>query len=149
MSEMNWDSTIQNDSMFEALPEGDYDFVIKSFERGRHDGSPRVPPCPKAVLSLEISNGEQSGTLTDQLFLHTKMEWKLCEFFISIGQRRHGEALKMDWSKVVGARGRCKVGIRKWTGNDGQERESNQINKFYDPNEQAQAAPAGWKPGKF
>ncbi|MGI6691186.1 MAG: DUF669 domain-containing protein [Christensenellales bacterium] len=147
MSEMNWDSTIQNDSTFELLPEGDYDFVIKSFERGRHDGSAKLPPCHKAVLTIEVDNGEKSGTLTHNLFLHTSVEGILCQFFIGIGQRKHGQPLKMDWSKVIGARGRCKVSIRKWTGNDGQERESNQINKFYEPEEQVE--PAEWKPGTF
>ena len=35
----SWEDTVQNDSTFEVLPEGDYDFTVKAFERAYHDGS--------------------------------------------------------------------------------------------------------------
>lgn len=148
MSEINrefqWDDTIQNDSSFEVLPEGDCSFTVNSFERGRHNGSDKLPPCNKAVLKIEVSNGTKSTTLEHNLFLHSKTEGMLCSFFNAIGQRQHGQAMKMDWGKVPGAKGRCKLGIRKWTSNDGRPMESNQITRFYE----AEAAPA-YQAGKF
>lgn len=148
--EFSWNDTIQNDSTFEVLPKGDYDFTVKSFERGRHNGSDGLPPCNKAVLTLEVTNGQKRGTFTQNLFLHSSQEWKLCAFFVAIGARRHGQAIQMDWNKVQGARGRCKVGVRKWTGNDGQERESNQVERFYDPSKADPApAPTAFQAGKF
>ena len=52
----------------------------------------------------------------------------------------------MNWGAVPGASGVCHVGVRKWTGNDGKERESNEITEFYDPENapavQPPAAPA-------
>ena len=143
--EFSWDDTIQNDSTFEVLPEGDYNFTVKSFERGRHNGSDKLPACNKAVLKIELSDGTKSTTLDHNLFLHSKTEGMLCAFFNAIGQRQHGQAMKMDWNNVIGSRGRCKLGIRKWKGKEGQEMESNQISKFY---ESDAAAPA-YQAGKF
>ena len=145
--EFGWEDTIQNDSTFEVLPEGDYTFTVKSFERGRHNGSEKLPPCNKAVLKIEVSDGIKSTTLEHNFFLHSKTEGMLCSFFNAIGQRQHGQAMKMNWGKVQGATGRCKLGIRKWTGNQGQTMESNQIVRFYEAAEAA-AAPT-YKAGKF
>lgn len=72
------------------------------------------------------------------LFLHSKFEWKLCQFFVAIGQRKHGEVMRMNWGTVPGSGGICHVGVRKWTGNDGKERESNEITEFYDPEDAPQ-----------
>ena len=46
----DWNDTIEHDSEFVLLPAGDYDFTVKSFERGRHPGSEKLPPsrCPTA-----------------------------------------------------------------------------------------------------
>ena len=149
--EFGWEDTIQNDSTFEVLPEGDYNFTVKSFERARHNGSEKLPPCNKAVLKIEVSDGAKSTTLDHNLFLHSKTEGMLCAFFNAIGQRQHGQAMKMNWGKVPGARGRCKLGVRKWTGKEGQPMESNQIVRFYESAEvapEAAATPA-YKAGKF
>ena len=48
----------------------------------------------------------------------------------------------MNWGAVSGATGVCHVGIRKWAGNDGKERESNEITEFYAPEEAPQVAVA-------
>lgn len=133
--EFDWNDVIQNDGEdFVLLPEGDYDFVVKSFERGRHNGSEKLPPCNKAVLKIEVSNGQQKSTITHNLMLHSKCEGMICAFFTGIGHRKHGEPLRMDWNKVAGSRGRCKVGIRTWKSNKtGEEMKGNEIKKFYDP----------------
>lgn len=150
----NWDDVIQNDSSFVLLPEGTYPFVVKGFERGYHNGSDRMPACNKAVLTLEVDGGSLGTVeLTENLFLHSRAEWKLCEFFTAIGQRRKGEALTMNWNTVTGARGMAEVGIREWKGKDGSPRKSNQIQHFCEPSPTAapaQAAPAaGFTAGQF
>lgn len=132
--ELSWDDEIQHDSSpFKVLPEGDYGFTVKRFERARHGGSDKIPPCNKAVLTLAVGNGEAAGEVQTSLFLYSNFEWKLCQFFTAIGQRKHGETMRMNWGAVPGASGVCRVGVRKWTGNDGKERESNEITEFYDP----------------
>ena len=164
--EFGWDDEIQNDSTpFEVLPEGDYRFRVEKFERGRHSGSEKIPPCNKAILTLSVNDGAHSGTVQTNLFLFSRFEWKLCQFFTAIGQRRHGEAIRMNWSLVPGAIGTCHVGTRKWMGNDGKEHEGNEITEFYDPEEapdisekqvdsqpapgQCAEAAASWDAGRF
>ena len=152
--ELGWDDEIVKESDFTLLPEGDYDFTVTGFERARHEGSEKLPPCNKAILSLRISTPDGDVTLKHNLFLHTKTEGMLSAFFCAIGQKKHGEKLRMNWQAVIGAKGRCKVAIRKWKGNDGIERENNEIKKFYDPPENtapaAAPAPGGvYTPGKF
>lgn len=143
--EYGWDDAIQNDSEFEVLPEGDYNFRIVKFERGRHPGSDKLPPCNKAILTVEISNGPRKATITHNLFLHSKCEGLLCEFFSSIGQRQHGERLVPRWNEIVGSTGTCKVGIDKWQGKNG-EMTSNQIRKFYPKGRQIVEAPTAPAP---
>ena len=134
--ELEWDDTIENEgSDYEPLPEGEYDYEVITFERGRHtpgvDG--KVPPCNKAVVTLAVSGEGREVTVKASLLLHSKMEWKLCEFFTSIGQRKKGEPLRMNWSAVAGARGRCKVGIREWTPDKGEKRKANEVARFLEP----------------
>lgn len=130
--ELGWDDEIEKDgSDFILLPEGDYDFTVESFERGRHNGSEKLPPCNKAILKLRINTPEGTALINHNLFLHTRTEGMISAFFTSIGQKKKGEKVKMNWNAVIGAKGRCKVGIRKWKGNDGEEHQGNEIKRFY------------------
>lgn len=148
--EFGWDDSIEKESEFMLLPEGDYDFIVKSFARGRHQGSGKLPACNKAIIKLEVTNGTDTSTIEHSLFLHSKCEGILSAFFISIGQKKHGEPLKMNWNAVVGAKGKCKVYIDKWTGNNGNEMQSNKIKKFFDPvDSPAQSPQASFTPGAF
>ena len=134
---MTWDDEIQNDGEgFRALPEGEYDFTVTDFTRGRFDGSAKMAACPKAELTIKIHDPDGDVTVNENLFLNKKVEWKLCQFFIAIGHRKHGEPLRPNWNAVKGAKGRCKVGIKKWTGKkDGKEYKGNEITAFLDPPE--------------
>lgn len=149
--ELGWDDQIQNDGPdFEVLPEGDYDFEVTNFERARHPGSANLPPCNKAVVSIKITGAAGQTTIKHNLFLHTKTEGLLCAFFTGIGQRKHGQQMTMNWNAVVGSKGRCKVGIRKFLSDKGDELTFNEIKKFYEPKDSTPpaAAPA-FTPGSF
>lgn len=120
--EFGWDDTIQQDSTFILLPVGLYEFTVKSFERQRHTPNPqnpgKLPACPKAVVSIEIETHQGKAELKHNLFLHSSTEGMLSSFFGSIGQKRKGEPLKMNWNTIIGARGVCKVGVRKYNDNE-------------------------------
>ena len=145
--ELGWDDTIEKDaSEFIVLPEGDYPFRVESFERGRHNGSEKLPACNKAILKIQVEgNGGESVTLTHNLFLHTITEGMLSAFFASIGQKRKGEPLRMNWNMVPGSTGRLKLGIRTYE-KDGETRRANEIKRFY-PREDGQAPK--YTPGSF
>lgn len=131
--ELNWDDEIVKDSDFVLLPEGDYNFRVTAFERGRHNGSEKLPPCSKAIVTLEIDSPEGKAYIKHNLFLHSRCEGLLSNFFTGIGQKKHGEPLKMNWSSVIGSTGRCKVSVRSWINKYGDEMQSNEVKKFYEP----------------
>lgn len=109
--ELQWDDVIQNESSFVELQEGDYVFVVESFERGRYSPGPnaKLPACNMATLKLRIDTNEGSAYINHKLFLHSKMEGRLSEFFMAIGQKKKGEPLKMNWNAVPGSTGRAHV----------------------------------------
>ncbi|MDD4377194.1 MAG: DUF669 domain-containing protein [Eubacteriales bacterium] len=131
--ELEWDDFVENDSPdFVLLPDGDYDFQVLDFERGRHPGSEKLPPCNKAIVHIKVEGPQGVAIIRHQLFLHTKTEGMLCAFFTGIGMRKKGEKVQMNWNAVVGAKGRAKIGIRVYK-KDGEERKYNEIKKFYEP----------------
>lgn len=136
--ELEWDSEIENDGQeYVTLPEGDYDFAVVGFERQRYTPSAKakLPPCPMAVLTLRFDGQAGVTTVKDKLYLHSSVEWRLCAFFTSIGQRRHGERITMNWGAVPGAQGRAKLGIRKYTDDKGRERSINEVLEYLEPDE--------------
>lgn len=165
--ELGWDAEIENEGKdFIVAEPGDYNFVVTGFERARFNGSDKMPPCNQAKLSIRIEIPDANGecVIKHNLFLHSKTEWKLCEFFTSIGQRKKGQRVSMNWNAVIGARGRCKVTKRSFKNkNTGADMWSNDIDKFYAPEEnslpfhtnnlpQTNTASGGapsWQGGKF
>jgi len=150
---LDWDDIIENDDgEFTLLPAGDYPFTVESFERGEFAGSDKMPPCKKAVVTLKVDGGKLgTTTLMENLYLHSRAEWKLCEFFTAIGLRKRGEPLKMPWQQVPGRRGMCTLGIRKYKGQNGTDKQTNQVAKFLEPQAPtpAASAPTTWQPGAF
>lgn len=130
--ELQWDDTIEKEGGdFLTLPEGDYSFIVESFERGRYtprEGA-KLPPCNMAILKIRIDTSEGSAYINHQLYLHTKMEGRLSEFFSSIGLKKKGEPLKMNWNSVPGSTGRAHVTLDP-DKND-PNKKYNHIQKFY------------------
>ncbi len=146
--ELGWDDEIEGDgSGFIMLPAGDYDFEVTSLERGRHNGSEKLPPCNKAVVYIKIEGPEGATTIKHNLFLHTRTKGMVSAFLRAIGQRKKGEAIKPNWNAVVGSKGRAKVDIKKWS-YEGKEYEGNEIKMFYFPDEE-QSAGTSWQSGRF
>lgn len=147
--ELGWNDSIENDNDFVLLEPGRYQFKVKKFERARHSGSTKLPPCNKAILTLEVFDEQDSTIITHNLYLHSKTEGMLCQFFKSIGARKHGEKVQMDWNKVTGATGFCKVKIDKFESNKepGKFLESNKIDRFLDPEDEQKAS--SFTPGTF
>lgn len=146
-----WDDEISNDSRdFVLLPGGDYPFTVTKMERQRFAGSEKLPACNMAVLTLRVNGGERGEAfVTHRLYLHSKCEGLLCAFFESIGLRKHGEPLRMPWDKVVGCAGTCRLEVHDFTGRDGEEHQSNQVNRFLPPKEEPAAPAQGWQQWSF
>lgn len=133
---LDWNDSIENDGQeFIILPEGDYNFTVTEFERGRFPGSAKIPACNKASLTLRVDTDDGVAFVKTDLILYRLLEWRISSFFRSIGQKKHGERLVMDWNKVLGSRGRAHFKPRTYTANDGTERTTNDCDRFidYDP----------------
>lgn len=125
---LDWDSEIERENEFTILPEGEYPFKVVKFERSHFEGSDKMPACKMAILTLEVGENSQTAIVTDRLYLHTKSEWKLSQFFIAIGEKKHGERVRMNWPAVTGATGRCKITVRQYNGKD-----YNNISAYLEP----------------
>lgn len=161
--EFGWNDSVENETTFTILDEGDYRFRMTALERGRHDGSAKIPPCNKAICTLQIL-GDGDVVLTEikhNIFLHSAVEGLISAFFLATGAKKHGEALNISkgFNDSIGRIGWCHLFVDTWTGNDGAERKSNKIRYFYDPEKAPKAAPpapaapaqqqatfAGWGP---
>jgi len=142
--ELGWEEVIERDSP-PLLPEDDYSFTVTQFARERHNGSEKLPPCNKAVVSLLIDSPLGKTVIKHNLFLHSKTEGFLCSFFAAIGQRKKGERATMNWNAVVGATGRAHIYVDTWTKDNGDVVESNKVKKFLEPAEPVK----GFEPGRF
>ena len=149
--ELDWEDEIENEgSPRVVLEPGEYPFTVQSFERARFAGSEKVPPCPQAIVHLQINAPEGPVPMNVNLFLHTRFEWKLCQFFTSLGLRQHGEKLRMNWAAVAGRSGRCKITKRTYKDRNDVDREANDVDEFLDPIGAPSAPPAGgFTPGAF
>lgn len=152
--EIGWgDQIVAEGGEFLLLNEGDYDFTVTAFERGRFPGSAKIPACNKAVLTLTVQTPNGEANTKYDLILWSSLEWKISEFFRAIGQKKSGEAFVPRWNEVVGSKGRAHFKPRKYLKN-GEERQVNDVSKFYDCAPQTQqnyatAPQTGWQQGKF
>lgn len=139
MADMNtvfdWDSVIEEDGKggeYSVLPEGNYRFTVAKFERGQHPGSEKIPACPKAILTLEVDGPDGPAKCMRNLYVCKHMERMLSDFFRCIGQKKRGEKLRMDWSKVPGSQGLAHFKPTEYRGN-----KFNECVYFIDPDSPA------------
>ena len=152
MEILGWDDEVEEGSPFVLLPEGDYPFVVTNIERGVYEKpvgrESKVPAnCPKATVTFELTapTGETT-TLTENFFLYKKMQWKINQFFYSLGAQKDADGtVKMNWGSVLGSKGTAKVVINPYKDKKtGEDKQNNRIDTFNEPTQQA-AAP-GYQP---
>lgn len=145
--EIGWEDAITAEGQgFVLVPEGDYNFTVTGFKRGRFPGSAKIPSCNKAELTLQVTlpDGEKASIRTD-LILWSTLEWKVSSFFLSIGWKKHDVPMPAPrWDNLIGAKGRARISVREYTGRDGQAHKANDIEKFLEPVQ----APAGQAPAQ-
>ena len=142
---MDWNDIIESDGQeFVILEEGDYNFTVTGFERGRFPGGPKVPACNKAALTLQVKTDAGVAVIRTDLLLYRSLEWRISAFFRCIGQKKHGERLVMDWNRVIGSQGRAHFKPRTYTDRDGNERQTNDVDRFYDWDEKYFPVSGSW-----
>jgi hypothetical protein len=143
MTAFGWDSTIKNDGGdFKLLPEGVYPFTVRSLEKGYSNGTKNIPPCPMAKLTLRVGGGVAASDVTNTLYLDDSQEWKLCQFFLALGMRKHGEELNLSaFDRIIDKTGWLEIEHYSYV-KDGEEKTQNSVKRYLDPAD----APADGKP---
>lgn len=127
----DWDDVIEEDGdEFVLLPAGDYNFTIHKVEKGQYNGGENIPACPKVDIHLLVESDKGNAYVRHTLFMHSKMERMLSNFFIGVGRKKKGKPFKMDFKNLEGVSGKAKVGIREYKG-----KQYNEIKRFYAPEE--------------
>lgn len=103
----------------ELLPEGEACFSVVKLERARKEYG-KFGTINVAVLTLACSTmvegSDAKAEIKVQLGLHHDLDWKITQFFTSIGQRKHGDEGKFvpNWAQVESSLGRCRIEHRKF-----------------------------------
>lgn len=123
------------------LPEGFYPFRVERMERERYQGSQKMPQCPMAKLTLSVTGADGRDTTVQQrLYITRNQLWKVSRFMESVGRGRNGAGkVIIDWGGIEGSTGWVKLKVRSYTGRDGQERQTNDVEWFVRPEEQQEA----------
>ena len=148
---MDWNDTIETDEQkYLLLPPGDYVFKVINLERGYYQGSDKVPPCNKAVLTLRIDTELGTAYAKEKLYLCRSQEWKLASFFRSINQKKRGERLVMNWDNIQGACGKAQMTQHTYRDKDNNMHTVNQVERYYDydPNDHLQEVQVDDLPGE-
>ena len=131
---MDWNDTIAVDGQeYIVLPEGDYDFKVTGFERSRFPGSTKIPACNMASLTLTVDTPDGTVSVKTDLILYRTVEWRISSFFRSVGLKRNGENMVMDWNHVIGTTGRAHFKPRNYMDKNGNERQANNVDRFLEP----------------
>ena len=118
-----------------VLPEGDYDFKVVEFTRAKSKAGANM-----AKLMYRVETDKGTALIHEYIVLTSKQEWKISAFFRCIGQKKRGERVAMDWSKVQGATGRAHVIVEPYTKADGSEGKSNKVSRYIDWSEANKSA---------
>lgn len=133
---LGWDDEAQvEDSAYEVLPEGTYDYEVAGFDRGHYEGSANMAPCPMAKVRLHCTGTggtSASGTAFVNFYLNSKTLWKITQLLKSTSvldpETPEGQKYPLSmFSKdnLIGSTGRCKVKVTQ----------SKRDGKTYDNNE--------------
>lgn len=125
---LDWDSVIDDGEEFTTLEPGEYDFTVKKFERGRTTRGAKL-----AIVTLEVTDGTKRAVVTDRIALQGNTIWKISSYFRSLGMKKHGEKIKMDFEGSVGKSGRCTIFVDEYQNKNGGISQSNKIDQYLDP----------------
>ena len=117
------------------LPDGEYDFIVEDVERGNYQGGKKIPPCPKAILTLKVADANgKAHKVFNNIFLCKSMKWKIAELFESIGLiGPNGEINMENWDKAIGRSGKAYIKQRTYTNRDGIQKTVNDVSAYIPP----------------
>ena len=92
--ELDLNGAVENESQFVDIPVGDYEGIIDHCEVGVCPwDNPDLNGKKMLTVFINLMVGGQETQIRDNIVLVRKMEWKLSQFFLGTGQKKHGEPL--------------------------------------------------------
>ncbi len=84
-------------------------------------------------LKAEDRHPEGTTLLTENLLLYDKMQWKIAQFFLCIGEKEIEGKVRMNWPAVPGAKGKATIEVTP--GRDDPNKKFNHVKKYlpYEP----------------
>lgn len=133
---IGWNDVLDDDggdNNFFLLPAGEYVFQVEGLKQTQFAGGKSIPACPQAELTLRVYTGDgRSQTVKENIYMHNVVRWKLTAFFRSIGQKKRGETVNMDWSRVKGSWGIAMFEPDEYIGTNGKSYQKNRLTRFED-----------------
>lgn len=128
--------TIKDEPSFMA-PEGDYSFMVKSWEVSMYqprDENSKIPACRQVDVTLLIPYRDENGnpvygTKVEHFKLLARLKFVITNFFVACGIGKRGDSFKLDFDQCIGKTGTCKV-IQQVANNGNVYA---QISEFYSP----------------
>lgn len=112
---LDLNGSIEKESEFVDVPEGDYNAVIDHVENGycqwanEYNGNPMCT----VYVNVQLPAG-QDAQLRENFVLNTDYEWKLSQLFLSTGQKKKGEPMQNLGRALNELAGRsCQIRVKK------------------------------------
>lgn len=118
---LNFGETISAEvkPQYTTLPEGDYEFTVKSYNVSDYAGSDKLPPCKCFTVDLIIDGKEKGvGFCRTNFYLTSKIINFLTDFFVCVGKLpplTNSWTLSIDMLNVTNLKGMAHFNIRKYS----------------------------------
>ncbi len=124
---LSWDAIIEDEGTggWEPLEPGEYDFEVVNYNR--KFAKDNTTPVLELIL---LVNGRE---VKDWLHFKKKAEWKISQFLICIGMKKHGEPSQVKFDELIGSKGRCQITVSTFRKNDGSEGKGNNVGNYIEP----------------
>lgn len=130
---------ILEDNQFVLLPPDIYTFQVVQLDLNeRFNGSAKMPPCRKVCVHLDVytNDTKQKVSMKEDFIFYKPLAWKVFAFFRALGLFQNNDnKVKIPWLLAQGCWGRAKIGQRSWFTQNGDERKTNQVEQWIEPDE--------------
>lgn len=124
---IDWNSVIDDDGITTLEP-GEYAFRVKGYTKSLTQAGD-----PMAKVNLIISSPRGETEVMDNIVLKETTVWKISSFFRSVGMKKHGQPMKIDFDGAIGKSGRLTLYIDEYTTKNGRTIKTNRVDEYLDP----------------
>ena len=129
MPDLNINNLTLDDNSFKTIPDGDYHFIVESYEV-TYATWDKVPPNTQQItVTMEIPYKGEMITITKDLYLCRKFMFVVRQFAESIGLVPEQGRANVDLTLMNGMEGICSVSTQESKNGN----EYNRIETFYPP----------------